>query len=174
MTPDQYTAHQIDHLFRAEADRVFVFEDTDSVRSPGWFRAQCHECDWETSGTEPVVEQAVSEHVGTHPLGRLLTAVGQAVRERGEKLTRLPETLGQIWTPAGTCGASLSATAYRTRCELPPHGPEKRHHSTQPDGQSRSWTDNECDVLGAGWFDAGHSGSGVQLTTAEREWPANP
>jgi hypothetical protein len=101
MTPGQYTARQIDLLFRAEADRVSVFEDTDSVRSPGWYKAQCYQDGinpWETSGTESVVSDAVREHVARdHPLARLLAAVSDAVREGGDKLLALPQELGRIW-----------------------------------------------------------------------------
>jgi len=100
MTPDQFTAHQIDWLYRAEADRIAVWEDSDSVRSPGWFQAQCtlgDGCEWETSGAENTVKGSVREHVGEHPLCKLLSAVSGAVRERGEKLERLPQVLGEIW-----------------------------------------------------------------------------
>lgn len=41
---------------------ITIFEDTDSVRSPGWYVASCI-CGWETSGSEPVCEDAASEHV---------------------------------------------------------------------------------------------------------------
>src|SRR5688500_9225764 len=41
---------------------VTVREDTDSVRSPGWYVAECADCDWTTTGSESVVEVAAAEH----------------------------------------------------------------------------------------------------------------
>lgn len=56
---------------------VHHYEDLDSVRSPGWYVANCHywapgqeECGWSTSGSEPVVENSIHEHVLSHdPVG---------------------------------------------------------------------------------------------------------
>jgi hypothetical protein len=46
-------------------DDILIYEDTDSVRSPGWYIACCNawNCGWETSGSEPVCEEAADEHV---------------------------------------------------------------------------------------------------------------
>lgn len=65
---------------------VHSYEDVDSVRSPGWYVANCHywapgkeECSWETSGNESVVECAVNRHVLSHePVG---VRIGQFHRE---------------------------------------------------------------------------------------------
>jgi hypothetical protein len=41
---------------------VLIYEDTDSVRGPGWYIADCLACTWRTTGLEPVVEVAAEEH----------------------------------------------------------------------------------------------------------------
>lgn len=116
MTPDEYTAHQIDWLYRAEADRIAVWRDEESVRD-GWHRASCPECEWETSGTENVVKDAVREHVGTHPLGHLLSILSNAVRSGDPgMLLALPQELGAIW--AGNEDHPLSE---QVRRELDPN-----------------------------------------------------
>lgn len=71
-----------------EAERVWAFEDTDSVRSPGWYRAVCHlepgDASWETSGSQASVEESVRTHVAEkHPAGRLARAVMAAVGLHG-------------------------------------------------------------------------------------------
>lgn len=52
------------------------------------------------------------------------------------------------WHTANTCVAVLGGADGRTRCELPPHGPHMQHVSTQPDGQRRTWSNNESDWQG--------------------------
>lgn len=42
------------------------------------------------------------------------------------------------------CGAALGSTDGRTRCELEPHGADVYHASLAPDGQRRTWSDNEA------------------------------
>lgn len=40
-----------------------IIEEEIGARSPGWYRAICPFClDWETTGHEPVVEDAWHEH----------------------------------------------------------------------------------------------------------------
>lgn len=42
--------------------------EIECARSPGWFQGDCDLCDWHTTGNEPVVEDAVWEHVtDNHP-----------------------------------------------------------------------------------------------------------
>lgn len=61
-------------------------EDIESVRSPGWYTAECvywasgeKPCSWETSGNESVVECAVNQHVLSHaPVG---VGIGRFHRE---------------------------------------------------------------------------------------------
>jgi hypothetical protein len=44
-------------------DTVIRIDREDSVRD-GWYRATCDLCDWYTTGSEPVVEEAANEHIG--------------------------------------------------------------------------------------------------------------
>jgi hypothetical protein len=52
-------------------DDIHIFEDVNSARSPGWYIARCDrlDCGWETSGAEPVCEEAAEAHVhrSQHP-----------------------------------------------------------------------------------------------------------
>lgn len=50
---------------RAAIEDLFVLEDTESVRGPGWYEATCLRCDWRTTGVESVAEDAAREHVAT-------------------------------------------------------------------------------------------------------------
>jgi hypothetical protein len=46
----------------AREHEVDVSENTKSARGPGWYVAECQDCDWNTSGYESVVEDAVDDH----------------------------------------------------------------------------------------------------------------
>lgn len=48
-------------------EAFFLVEEV-GARSPGWFRIFCDWCDWETTGSEPVCEDAWHEHAAEyHP-----------------------------------------------------------------------------------------------------------
>lgn len=44
-----------------EKHDVDIYEEI-CARSPGWYIARCNECDWYTTGSEPVCEDAAVEH----------------------------------------------------------------------------------------------------------------
>ncbi|WP_409186706.1 hypothetical protein F9C11_21695 [Amycolatopsis sp. VS8301801F10] len=46
---------------------VTIFEDTDSVRSPGWYEGTCWSCQAYTTGSEPVVEDWADDHWACSP-----------------------------------------------------------------------------------------------------------
>jgi hypothetical protein len=50
------------NVYTSCPDWVVIMEDTDSVRSPGWYTGWCSACGAETSGSEPVVEEWADEH----------------------------------------------------------------------------------------------------------------
>lgn len=57
-------------------DLIYIFELTDSARAPGWMQAECKvdSCDWYTTGSEPVVEDAGWEHIAENHPRRLALA----------------------------------------------------------------------------------------------------
>lgn len=56
-------------------------------------------------------------------------------------------SLGRMWKIADltVCGTALGSSGLDVRCQLPPHGPQLLHESSQPDGQLRRWSDNESE-----------------------------
>lgn len=64
---------------------MYMHEDTDSVRSPGWYEAGCidHDNSWHTSGDQSNVEDEAYEHAATH--------LSEAFRTRRDALWRLVE-----------------------------------------------------------------------------------
>ncbi len=74
--------------FRGEVDCIFIRQDTDSVRD-GWFEADCYQDGWHTSGSEPVCEEAASNHVAEqHAVGRLIVGLWAAVKVADERTLR--------------------------------------------------------------------------------------
>jgi hypothetical protein len=97
----------LNELLRDEADRVFIREDGDSVRSPGWYQATCSADGWETSGREPNVEDAVCEHVAKqHPVGRLVEGVRAVIKRHVPEETDYFNRHGNIatFTACEVCG----------------------------------------------------------------------
>lgn len=63
----EFLTIQINIDERSAIESLFLLsQDHESVRSPGWYEAVCLApgCEWTTSGTENVAEDAAYEHVG--------------------------------------------------------------------------------------------------------------
>lgn len=66
--------------FRDAREDVPIYP-VESVR-PAWYEASCRRCEWETSGSEPVCEQARDEHISRcHNAGRMTSAVYAIVED---------------------------------------------------------------------------------------------
>lgn len=76
-------------------------EDIESVRSPGWYTAECiywetgaKPCSWETSGSEPLVENSIHEHVLSHsPVGVGIARFHREVLDRYLEIRENPQRL---------------------------------------------------------------------------------
>jgi hypothetical protein len=86
---------------------MYMHEDTDSVRSPGWYEAGCidHDDSWHTSGNQRSVEDAAREHAATHLSGGFIGRLGS--------MWRLVEMHDSAHECADLTGASEGCTTLR-------------------------------------------------------------